>query len=83
MALANFIVVEIMGRGDFDATSAEFRVYILVGDDGNLPPGDRQVHGLADQMLIAFVFRVDRHGGVPQHGFWARGGDHQKTRPIR
>lgn len=69
VALAHFVVVEVVGRGDLDAAGAEFRVHIVVADDGDFPAGDGQLDGLADQVLIALVFRVDGDRRIAQHGF--------------
>ncbi len=35
VALAQFVVVEIVGRGDLHATGAEVPIHVLVGDDGD------------------------------------------------
>ena len=82
VALAHFVVVEVMGRGDFHAAGTEVRVHVIVGDNRNIAVGQWQTHGLADQILIARVFRVHRHGGVTEHGFRAGGGHHQVPGPV-
>ena len=38
MALAHFVIIEIMGWCDFQASSTELAVDIIVGDDGDLSP---------------------------------------------
>ena len=77
MALAHFVVVEVVGRGDFHATGAERWVAVVVGDDRDAAPDQRQFDELADQGLVALVVGVNRNGGVAQHGFRAGGGDDQ------
>ncbi len=77
MALADFVVVEIVGRGDFHATGAEFRIAVIVGDDRDAAANQRQLDKFADQSFVAFVVRVNRHGGVAEHGFRTRGRDDQ------
>src|SRR5690606_19587646 len=77
VALAHFVVVEVVGRGDLHAAGAELAVDVLVGDDGNQAVDQRQQHVAADQVPVALVFRMHGHGGVAQHGFRASGGDHQ------
>ena len=64
MALAHFVVVEVVGRGDLHAAGAEFAVDVLVGDDRDVPADDRQFGELADQLGVALVFRVHRDRGV-------------------
>ena len=48
---------------------------MIIGHDGNAPPGDRQFHELADDAFIAVIRSVHRHGHIGQHGFRAGGGD--------
>ena len=64
VALAHFVVVEVVGRGDLHAAGAEFAVDVLVGDDRDVPADDRQFGELADQLGVALVFRVHRDRGV-------------------
>ena len=37
---------------------------------------------LRDEMLVALIVRMHRDGGVTEHGFGARGGDHDVGRGI-
>jgi len=78
MALADFVVVEIVGRGDFHAAGAEFRVAVIVGDDRDAAANQWQLDKFADQGFVAFVVRVHRDGGVAEHGFRASGRDDQE-----
>ena len=77
VALADFVVVEVVGRGHLHAAGTEFRVAVVVGDDRDAATHQWQLDKLADQRLIAFVFRVNRNCAVTQHGFRASGGDDQ------
>src|SRR5690606_17515426 len=77
VALADFIVVEVVGRGDLHAAGAELGVAVVVGDDRDAAAHQRQLDVAADQRLVALVFRVHGHGGVAEHGFRASGGDDQ------
>ncbi len=77
VALADFIVIEVVGRGDLHAAGAEFQVDVVVGDDGDQAVDQRQHDVAADQALVAFVLGMDRDGGIAEHGFRASGGDHQ------
>ncbi len=83
VALAHGVVIEIVGRGDFDAAGAEGGVHILVSNDGDAPLAEWQYDLLTDQMAIAFVFRMHRYRGVAQHGFRAGGGHHQCLAAVR
>ena len=69
MALADLIIVEIMGRRDFHATAAECRVDVSIANDRYLAPGERQAHLPSDQMPVALVIRVHGDRAVAQHGF--------------
>src|SRR5690606_27470445 len=82
VALAHFIVVEVVGGGDLDAAGTEFPVNIFVSDNGNQTVDDGQVNVLADQVLVALVFRMHGHGGVAQHGFRTGGGHNQVSGAI-
>src|SRR3989304_6417758 len=42
MAFADFVVIEIMGRCDFHATGPEFRIDIIIGDEGDGAAGKWQ-----------------------------------------
>ena len=46
---ADFVVVEVMSRGDLDAARAELQVHIVVGDDRDQATGQRQADLFADQ----------------------------------
>ena len=75
VALADLVVVRVVGGRDLHAAGPLFRVGVLVLDDRNLPVGEREVHGLADEVLVAGVAGRDGHGGVAEHGLGAGGGD--------
>ena len=70
VALADFVVVEIVSRGDFHTAGAEFRVAVVVRDDRDAAANQRQLNEFADQGFIAFVFWVYRDSSVTEHGFW-------------
>ena len=52
-ALAHLEIVEVVARRDLHRARAEFRIGMLVGDDRDQAPGDRQPHLLADQRGVA------------------------------
>ena len=77
--LARFEVVGIVRGRDLYYASAEFRIGQLIENDRNLPIHQRQHDGLAVQIEIARVARVDGHRGVAQHGLRPRRRHHQVT----
>ena len=82
MALADFVVVKIVGRCNLDAAGAKIRIDIVVANNGNIPVRQRQANGLADQVAIARVLRVNRDSSIAEHGFRSSGRDNQMTRAI-
>ncbi|EGF33004.1 hypothetical protein IMCC9480_1430 [Oxalobacteraceae bacterium IMCC9480] len=82
MALADCVVVVVMRRRDLHATGTEFLVNIAVGDDRDLAAAQRQRQHLADQVGIAHIGRIDRHGGIAQQGFGTRRGHRQVPAAI-
>ncbi len=76
MPLPDLEVVGIVGRRHLQAAGAEFLVHVGVADDGNAPLHQRQDDGVRGQIFVAFVFGMDGHGGVAQHGFRPGGGHH-------
>ena len=83
MALPYPVVVEVVRRGDLHAAGAELRVHVLlVGDDGDAPAGERQLHQLPQQVLVTLIPRMDRHRAVAQHGLRAGGGHHQMALAV-
>ncbi len=43
----------------------------------DLAPGQRQINGLPDQVLITAVLRIDCHCAIAEQGFRAGGGHNQ------
>ncbi|MCY1511052.1 hypothetical protein D9M68_454460 [compost metagenome] len=82
VALADGIVVVVVRGRDLDHAGAEFLVDVVVGNDRNQPVHQRQLHALADQVLVAFVFGVDHHGRVAEHGFGAGGGHRERAAAV-
>ena len=64
-----------MCAGNFDATRSEGLVDKIIGNDRDLTVTQGQVNHLADQMLVADIFRVHAQGAIGQHGFRACGGN--------
>ncbi|GBE44642.1 hypothetical protein BMS3Bbin10_02745 [bacterium BMS3Bbin10] len=72
-------VVEVMGRGYLDGAGPLFRVGILIRDNRDFTPHQRQENRFADQVLVALIIGMNRDAGVPQHGLGPRRGDHHEA----
>jgi hypothetical protein len=64
---ADLEVVGVVRRRDLHRAGAERRVDVLVRHHGDQPAGQRQQHLGADQVAVALVVGVHRHGRVPEH----------------
>ena len=80
--LADLPVVEVVRRRDLHAAGAEFLVDVVVGDDRDRAPGERQRDLLADETRVALVVRIhgDRH--VAQHRLRSRRRDDETPGAI-
>ena len=76
VALPHLKVVGVVRGRNLHHAGSKLRIDIVVGNHRNLPVQDRQDDRFADQILVALVARVDRHGGVAQHRLRPRGGHH-------
>ena len=83
MARADVEVRLVVGGRDLEHAGAEFKIHMLVADDGDEFLTLRQFSGqrphdvLADKMRVTRVFRIHGHGGVAGNRLGARGGDGQ------
>ena len=73
VSLADLVVIEVVCGRDFYAARAELRVDVVVGNDRDTAPDDRQYDFLPNEVFVAFVFRVHSDGAVTQHCFRSRG----------
>ena len=81
MPPADLEIVEVVRRRDLDRAGALLRIGILVGDDRNAPPDQRQDRVLADQIPVALILGMHRDGGVAEHRLRPRRRDHDE--PVR
>ena len=79
VAAAGFEIVGVVRGRDLHHAGAEFGIGQVVQNDGDLAVHQRQLDGVAVQVAIALVVGIDGHGGIAQHGFRARGGDHHEA----
>ena len=77
MAQTDFIVVGVVSRGDLDDTGPELGVCVFIAHEGDLLADEGQDEHLADLVLVAGVLRVDRDGGIAEHGLGTGGSELQ------
>ncbi len=82
VAFAALIVVGVVGRGDLHHAGAELAVDKSVGDDRDVPTGQRKVQHLADNRLVALVIRMHGHRLVAEHGLRTGGCDGDRAGTI-
>ena len=66
---SNLKVVRVMGRCDLYTSCSEFFVYIFIGDHRNLSVCERKLQHLADEILVALIFRIYGNSSITQQGF--------------
>ena len=81
-ALADLEIVEVMARRDLHRAASELRIGMLVGDDRDQPPGDRQPHLLAEQCGVARVLGMHRDRHVGEHRLGPGGSDLDRARAV-
>lgn len=75
MALADFKIVEIVGRSNLDGASAISGIGVFVGNDRNGAVGQGKLDEATNEVLVAFVSGVDSDGGIAEEGLGTSGGD--------
>ena len=73
--LAQHVVVYVVRGGDLEAACAELNVDVVVLDDGDLAPHERDNDAPSAEVLVLRVVRIDAHGRVTHDRFGA-GGSH-------
>ncbi len=81
MAPADLEVVGVVPGRDLQRTGAELRLDVLVGDDLQPAPNERQDRALADQALIALIVGVHGDRRVGEHRLRSHRGDRDRARP--
>jgi len=77
VAAPDLEVVGIVTRGDLQGAGAEVGLDVVVGDDLQLPAGERQHDLLSHQPRVPLIGGIDRHCGVGEHRLRPhRGDDH-------
>ena len=80
VAAADLEVVGVVAGRDLQRAGAELGLDVIVGDDLQLAPDERQDRGLADQALVALVVGLHRDRGVGEHRLRAHRGDRDRAR---
>ena len=62
--LTKHVVVHVVGRGNLEATGAEFYIHVVILNHGNLTAYKGHNHALATEMLVLRIGGIDAHGGV-------------------
>ena len=57
-------VVRVVARRNLDAAGAEFHINVLVAEDRDFAVHNRQNAGLADEVLVALIVRIDGNAGI-------------------
>ncbi len=79
---ADLEVVGVVRGSHLDRAGAELRVDVVVGEDRDPAPDQRQLDLAADQVPVALVVRVHDDGGVAQHRLDPRGGHDDRVGPV-
>ena len=69
--LAHLEVGEIVRRSDLHDAGSELRIDGRILDERKFPAHERQNHGIALELLVALVVRMDRNGAYPRASFRA------------
>ena len=72
MAKSHLIVVRVVSGSDLYHACTEIHFNVLVRDNGYLPVGERELHGLSDDALVAFVVRVNGDSSITEQRFRTR-----------
>ena len=83
MALTHLEVVRVVARRNLNTAGAELHINVLVTENRNLAVHDREDAGLADEVLVALVVRVDSNAGIAHEGLRTGGRNHQLARAVR
>ena len=79
MTAADVEVVGVVAGRDLQRAGAELGLDVVVGDDRQAPAHQRQDRRLADEVAIALVVGVHRHGGVGEHRLGAHRGHRDRA----
>ena len=75
VALADLEIVEVVAGRHLDGAGPLLGIGVFVGEDRDAAADQRQHGAPPDQVAVARVVRMDRHGGVAEHRLGPRRGD--------
>ena len=73
----HLIVVGVMGRGNLNGAGTEFRINIVIGNNGDLPVHNRQQDLFPYQLAIPLVLRIYGYRRIAGDGFRTGSGNGQ------
>lgn len=73
MALAHFVIVEVVGWGDLHATGSLLWIGVLVAHNGDGAVAEWQCNLTANQLGQCGMLRMNRDSSIAQHGLRAGG----------
>src|SRR5690606_34672742 len=82
VALADRIVVEVVGGRDLDYARTKFAIDVVVRNDGDLAAYQRKRDGAPDQVGVTLVFRVHNARHIAQLGIGTGRGNYQHAQPA-
>ena len=68
MTLTNLEIVRVMCRCNLNNTGSFFHICVLIANDGDGTVHDGKHNLLADQILVARIFRINCNCSITQHG---------------
>ncbi len=82
VALADFVIVAVVGGRHFQGASPEILLHVIVEHHRDNAIDQRQPDADIRQVRIPFVIGMHRHRGIAEHGLGAGGGDDHRTGTI-
>ena len=69
MTFSNLKVVRVVSGSDLYNARTKFNINIIVGNNRNFSADQRKYQGLADNILISVIVRVNSDSGISQQSF--------------
>ena len=82
VALTHLEVVRVVARRNLDAAGAEFHINVLVTENRDFAVHNRQNAGLADEVLVALIVRIDGNAGIAHEGLRTGGRNNEVARAV-
>ena len=82
VTLTHRVIVRVVSRGNLDKAGTELGIDVKIGEDGDFAVDDGKLDLGTDEFLLGFVLGANRYAGVAEHGFGARGGNHDVLHTV-